>query len=163
MQAESLKTQLMKTSVLERRIRRVCLVGAQVLLTNISEVVEVEFDENKINYERLVKYFFDHHDSTQPHKIQYRSVILAVDNKQAEIANKVLDQIKVGSSLSLLTISGIRCRSRRKMSKHVSKCWGCFIQQSITTRNIGSGVNMASSDNSTYLTKKLLSLRWLQS
>lgn len=58
------------------------------------EVVEIEFDPEKISYEDLLEIFFSIHDPTtldqQGHDIgsQYRSVIYFLDNSQREIALK---------------------------------------------------------------------------
>ncbi len=65
------------------------------------EVVEVEFDPERVSYERLVREFFKLHDPTQVNRQgpdvgrQYRSVIFSHDDAQREIAERVraeLDQ-----------------------------------------------------------------------
>ncbi|KAI6184133.1 Peptide-methionine (S)-S-oxide reductase [Aphelenchoides bicaudatus] len=66
--------------------------------TDQTEIVEVEFDQQVISYASLVKYFFDHHDSTAPHKIQYRSVILYVDDEQKSVADEALEAVKKAKS-----------------------------------------------------------------
>jgi peptide-methionine (S)-S-oxide reductase len=62
------------------------------------EVVEVEYDPARVDYERLVEKYFEIHDPTQLNRQgpdvgwQYRSVIFAHDEQQAEAARKVLER-----------------------------------------------------------------------
>lgn len=65
------------------------------------EVVLVEYDENKIDYNELLDAFFKMHDPTQHNMqgpdigIQYRSVIFYFDEKQKELAeNKIKEKQK---------------------------------------------------------------------
>src|SRR4051794_37775509 len=61
------------------------------------EVTEVEFDPERVRYENLVRTYFQIHDPTQLNRQgpdvgwQYRSVIFAHSDEQAEIARKVLE------------------------------------------------------------------------
>jgi peptide-methionine (S)-S-oxide reductase len=61
------------------------------------EVVQVEFDPSRIDYDDLVQKYFEIHDPTQLNRQgpdvgwQYRSVIFTEDEAQAEAARKVLD------------------------------------------------------------------------
>ena len=61
------------------------------------EVVQVEFDPSRVDYEDLVQKYFEIHDPTQLNRQgpdvgwQYRSVIFTEDEAQAEAARKVLD------------------------------------------------------------------------
>ncbi len=60
------------------------------------EVVEVVFDTEKTDYEKMVKLFFETHDFTQTNGqgpdigSQYLSAIFYTDNKQYEIAKKMI-------------------------------------------------------------------------
>jgi peptide-methionine (S)-S-oxide reductase len=62
------------------------------------EVVEVEFDPARVDYEQLVEKYFEIHDPTQLNRQgpdvghQYRSVIFAHDEQQAETAKRVLER-----------------------------------------------------------------------
>tara|TARA_A100000164_G_scaffold247956_1_gene220688 strand:- start:111 stop:563 length:453 start_codon:yes stop_codon:yes gene_type:complete len=63
--------------------------------TNHAETVKVDFNENEVSYEELVRIFFKIHDPTQLNKqgpdigTQYRSEIFYKDEKQKKIAEKV--------------------------------------------------------------------------
>ena len=62
--------------------------------TNHAEVVQINFDENKISYKKILDYFWDCHDPTQLNRqgpdrgTQYRSVIFYYNNIQLEEAKK---------------------------------------------------------------------------
>ena len=61
------------------------------------EVTEVEFDPERVSYEDLVRKYFAIHDPTELNRQgpdvgwQYRSVIFAHSDAQAEIARRVLE------------------------------------------------------------------------
>ena len=65
--------------------------------TNHAEVVKLEYDEKVINYEKILKIFFQIHDPTTLNSqgpdigTQYRSEIFYLNNKQKIIAEKVLN------------------------------------------------------------------------
>jgi peptide-methionine (S)-S-oxide reductase len=62
------------------------------------EVCQVTFDPSKIGYEELVEKYFQIHDPTQLNRqgpdigSQYRSVIFAHSDEQAEIARQVIER-----------------------------------------------------------------------
>ena len=66
--------------------------------TNHAEVVKVYYDENIISYEELIKFFFKIHNPTTLDRqgpdigTQYRSEIFYVEEKQKEIAEKIIEE-----------------------------------------------------------------------
>ncbi|BCD67883.1 peptide-methionine (S)-S-oxide reductase MsrA [Nitratiruptor sp. YY09-18] len=67
--------------------------------TQCAEVVKITYDPDIISYEELLKIFFAIHDPTQLNRqgadvgTQYRSVIFPQNEKQEEIAKKVIDEL----------------------------------------------------------------------
>jgi len=61
------------------------------------EVAQLEFDPSRVSYEDLVRRYFQIHDPTQLNRQgpdvgrQYRSVVFAHSDEQAEIARRVLE------------------------------------------------------------------------
>jgi len=68
--------------------------------TGHAEAVKVVFDPSVTNFEILVKYFFEIHDSTQiggqgpDMGVQYRSEIFYTNQKQKDISFKVINLLK---------------------------------------------------------------------
>lgn len=66
--------------------------------TGHAEVVQVEYDPAKVSYEALLELFWQVHDPTQVNRqgpdfgTQYRTVIFAHDDAQAEVARRSLDE-----------------------------------------------------------------------
>ena len=82
--------------------------------TNHAEVVQLDFDEKIITYEKILKIFFQIHDPTTLNSqgpdfgTQYRSEIFYLNDKQKIIAEEVLKEVnerlsgKVVTKISLL-------------------------------------------------------------
>ena len=68
-------------------------------LTGHAEVVKVTFDANIISYKEILEIFMTTHDPTTLNRqgadvgTQYRSVIYYYNDKQKEIANRVLEEL----------------------------------------------------------------------
>lgn len=73
------------------------------------EVVEVEFDPARVDYERLVEKYFEIHDPTQLNRQgpdvghQYKSVIFAHGDEQAQTAQRVLERTQESYSQPVVT------------------------------------------------------------
>jgi peptide-methionine (S)-S-oxide reductase len=59
--------------------------------TGHTEVVQVEYDPDTVSYQHLIDHFWSLHSPTFREKAQYRSVIFAHDDEQAEIARNALE------------------------------------------------------------------------
>ena len=64
------------------------------------EVCQVEFDPGRVSFEDLVEKYFEIHDPTQLNRqgadvgYQYRSVIFAHSDEQAETARRVIERVQ---------------------------------------------------------------------
>jgi len=73
--------------------------------TGHAEVVQLEFDTSKIDYERIIRLFFASHDPTTVDRqgadvgSQYRSVIFHHDPEQKRVAEKVIKDINTSRQL----------------------------------------------------------------
>ena len=68
--------------------------------TGHTEVARITFDPERVSFEELVSKYFAIHDPTQLNRqgpdvgFQYRSVIFAEDDEQAEVARRVIERIQ---------------------------------------------------------------------
>lgn len=69
-----------------------------------TEVVEVVFDPERISYEELLHRFFAWHNPHRAMPRQYRSVILAADEEQWAVAERVLDHYQRQSGSPMATV-----------------------------------------------------------
>ena len=66
--------------------------------TNHAEVVKLEYEENTISYENIIRFFFDFHDATQLNGqglnigTNYRSEIFYISEDQKKTAEKILNE-----------------------------------------------------------------------
>ncbi len=74
--------------------------------TGHAEVVEVVFDPDRVSYGALVEAFFAMHNPTQVNRqgvdvgTQYRSVIFAHDDEQAEVAERLRSELEQSDRFS---------------------------------------------------------------
>jgi methionine-S-sulfoxide reductase len=77
--------------------------------TGHAEAVLLEFDENLVPYETLVKHFFRMHDPTQLNRQgpdvgdNYRSAIFYINDEQKRIAEEVRDAVQPGLKKPIMT------------------------------------------------------------
>ena len=98
--------------------------------TNHAEVVNVEFNNDKLSYEEILNFFFEIHDPTTLNKqgpdigSQYRSEIFYSNLKQKEIAEKVFLKFNEKFNGKIVTkISEIKnyCKAEDYHQKYLEK------------------------------------------
>lgn len=71
--------------------------------TGHTEVVQVEYDPERIDYRSLVDHFWSLHSPTFKEKAQYRSVIFTHDDEQRAIADAALAERQAGDRRTIYT------------------------------------------------------------
>ena len=98
--------------------------------TGHAEVVKLEFDENTISYESIIRFFFDFHDSTQVNGqglnigTNYRSEIFYISENQKKIAEKILNKQKEkfkGNIATKITKVKNYCKAEEYHQKYFQK------------------------------------------
>lgn len=59
-----------------------------------AETIQIEFDENQVNYEALLDIFWENHNPTAANKRQYMSAIFYNNEEQKTIAEKSLEEMQ---------------------------------------------------------------------
>ena len=98
--------------------------------TNHAEAVKLEFDPKVITYEEIIKRFFEFHDPTTLNSqgpdfgTQYRSEIFYLNEKQKNIAQKVIDEENLKLSGKVVTkLSELKnyCTAEEYHQKYLEK------------------------------------------
>jgi len=98
--------------------------------TNHAEVVKLEFDPEKISYEKILQYFFDIHNSTTLNSqgldigTQYRSEIFYVNENQKKIAEKIIEENNKklsGKVVTRLSLIKNYCKAEDYHQKYLEK------------------------------------------
>ena len=98
--------------------------------TNHAEAVKLEFDPKVITYEQIIKKFFEFHDPTTLNSqgpdfgTQYRSEIFYLNDKQKNIAQKVIDDVNKKLSGKVVTkLSELKnyCAAEEYHQKYLEK------------------------------------------
>ena len=77
--------------------------------TDHAEVVKLEYDENTISYENIIKYFFEFHNPTTLNSqgpdfgTQYRSEIFYLNDQQKITAEKMIEKENIKLSGKVVT------------------------------------------------------------
>ena len=98
--------------------------------TNHAEVVKLEFDPNKISYEKILEFFFQIHDPTTLNSqgpdfgTQYRSEIFYLNDEQKKTAQKIIDEENIKLSGRVVTkLSELKnyCTAEEYHQKYLDK------------------------------------------
>ena len=98
--------------------------------TNHAEVVKLEFDPDKISYEKILQYFFEIHNSTSLNAqgpdigTQYRSEIFYFDEDQKKIAEKIIEKNSKklsGKVVTRLSLIKNYCKAEDYHQKYLEK------------------------------------------
>jgi len=98
--------------------------------TNHAEVVKLDYDEKIISYEKILKIFFQIHNPTTLNSqgpdfgTQYRSEIFYLNDKQKDIAERVLkevDQRLLGKVVTKISLLKNYCPAEEYHQKYLEK------------------------------------------
>ena len=98
--------------------------------TNHAEVVKLDFDPKIISYEKILDYFFEIHDPTTLNSqgpdfgTQYRSEIFYLNDKQKDIAKKIIGKLNQNFSRKIVTkVSAVNnyCTAEEYHQKYLEK------------------------------------------
>ncbi len=98
--------------------------------TNHAEVVKIEFDPEKISYEKILEFFFNIHDPTTLNAqgpdigTQYRSEIFYLNDGQKIIAEKIIKENNIklsGKVVTKLSLLKNYCRAEDYHQKYLNK------------------------------------------
>ncbi len=98
--------------------------------TNHAEVIKIEFDSDKISYEKILKFFFEIHDPTTLNSqgpdfgSQYRSEIFYIDEMQKKVAEKIRNNLQEKFNSKIVTnISKEKnyCKAEEYHQKYLEK------------------------------------------
>ena len=98
--------------------------------TNHAEVVKLDFDPEIISYEKILDFFFEIHNPTtlnsqgQDFGTQYRSEIFYLNDKQKEIAEKIIkkENIKLsGKVVTKLSLVKNYCAAEEYHQRYLEK------------------------------------------
>ncbi len=98
--------------------------------TNHAEVVKLEFNPEKISYEKILEFFFEIHDPTTLNSqgpdfgTQYRSEIFYLNNSQKEIAKNILEKKNIklsGKVVTKISLLSNYCTAEEYHQKYLEK------------------------------------------
>ena len=98
--------------------------------TNHAEVVKLDFDPEIISYEKILKFFFEIHDPTTLNSqgpdfgTQYRSEIFYLNDKQKEIAEKIIEKENIkllGKVVTKLSLVKNYCAAEEYHQRYLEK------------------------------------------
>ena len=98
--------------------------------TNHAEVVKIEFDPEKISYEKILEFFFNIHDPTTLNAqgpdigTQYRSEIFYLNDGQKIIAEKIIKENNIklsGKVVTKLSLLKNYCKAEDYHQKYLNK------------------------------------------
>ena len=98
--------------------------------TNHAEVVKIEFDPEKISYEKILEFFFNIHDPTTLNAqgpdigTQYRSEIFYLNDGQKIIAEKIIKENNIklsGKVVTKLSLLKNYCKAEDYHQKYLKK------------------------------------------